>query len=232
MTGWITGIGWVNGDGCGHGRAAQAAPCWTATVSVPTRRQVFAKADLRFGRLDDFSRVGLAAIACCLRDAGLEQWQHKRAIGIVAATRKGCLTTDLAYLDTLLASGGALASPNLFAYTLPNCFLGEAALRFGLVGNSLIINQSPRNDLEVLRYALQELSWSCGQQGVLAGFCDVPPPDEKERAGALFVMIEATADTGTAPYGRLDLQGDRLVFNGRAMPDVDALVAACFGTMS
>ena len=37
-------------------------------------------------------------------------------------------------------TSGRLSSPNLFAYTLPNSFAGEAALRFGLTGPTLVVN--------------------------------------------------------------------------------------------
>lgn len=228
MTGWIRGIGWVDAAGCGNGRSSVIAPAWGGNVPIPSRKDIFDQPDMRFGRLDDFSRVGLAAITYCLRDAEREQWQQKRPIGMIAATHRGCLATDLTYLQSMLAEGGKLASPNLFAYTLPNCFLGEAALRFGLVGNSLIINQSTGDDLEMIRYALQELNWS-DQQGVLAGFCNVPPEGYGETAGALFLLIDSAGDgDGDATgYGRLDDDGERLLLNGKVVTDINALVAAC-----
>ena len=229
MTGWIKGIGWVSAMGCGRGRMADSAPIWNGTLVIPARKDLFAQADLRFGRLDGFSRTGLAAITMCLRDAGAEEWQDKRAIATMAVTRGGCLQTDLDYLATVIEAGGKLASPNLFAYTLPNCFLGEAALRFGLTGNSLILQQDGGTEVDVLCRGLEELTWShCA--GVLAGFCEVPvaglacPPSGY---GSLFVLIEGTPEPRTGCYGKLNCAGNRLFLNDTPLTNFNDLLDAC-----
>ena len=64
----------------------------------------------------------------------MDHWQQKRRVAILAETYSGCLETDCDYFTTVIPEQGALASPQLFAYTLSNTFLGEAALRFGLTG--------------------------------------------------------------------------------------------------
>ena len=226
---WINSIGWVTAAGCGMGRTASEQPLCSGTLEIPTRKQIFAEPDKRFGRLDAFSRVGLAAITFCLRDAGEEQWNEKRPIGIVAASRYGCLATDIDYLETMMPEGGKLASPNLFAYTLPNCFLGEAALRFGLTGNSLILNQLDDTMLNAVRFALEELAWS-DQQGMLAGICDLEFPTEDESTdvpGSLFLLLGREPGVAAEPYGVLELVGEQLFFNGDCVPDLPALITAC-----
>ena len=230
MKGWINGIGWVTPAGFGCGRENTQQPLCNGTLEIPKRKQVFAKADMRFGRLDEFSRVGLAAIAFCLRDAGTEEWDEKRSIGIVAASRYGCLQTDLAYLDTLLPEQGKLASPNLFAYTLANSFLGEAALRFGLTGNTLVFNHAETTALAPLCYALEELEWG-GQQAIIAGICDLPAPaefsSENETPGSLFVLLSKKPPVGQSAYGALGLRAGKLIFSGEPVTDLSALIAAC-----
>ena len=229
---WINSIGWVTASGCGVGRSTKEQPLCPGPLDIPTRKQIYAEPDKRFGRLDAFSRVGLGAITFCLRDAGEEQWAEKRPIGIVAASRYGCLTTDIAYLETMLPDGGKLASPNLFAYTLPNCFLGEAALRFGLTGNTLILNQSDDSKLCAVRFALEELAWS-DQQGVLAGICDLEYPEEmsgNESSGGLFMLLSREPGRKLEPYGALELDGEQLLFNGNRMADLPALISACLTT--
>jgi 3-oxoacyl-[acyl-carrier-protein] synthase II len=232
MKAWINGIGWSTAAGCGSGRQVTEQPLRPGELPIPTRKTVFEKVDSRFGRLDDFSRIGLAALAFCLRDAGAEEWREKRAIGILASTRYGCLATDQAYLQTMLADGGKLASPNLFAYTLPNCFLGEAALRFGLTGNTLIVNRRDPSRLSALRMALEELAWS-EQQAVLAGCCDLNPPAElatgDDLPGALFLLLGRAPTEQFSPYGELELRGDDLLFAGQPVADLPGLVAACLG---
>lgn len=228
MKAWINGIGWVTARGCGLGQDGGEQPLQPGPLEIPTRKQVFAEVDKRFGRLDDFSRIGLAAITFCLRDARAESWQEKRPIGIIAASRFGCLATDLAYLETMIPAGGKLASPNLFAYTLPNCFLGEAALRFGLCGNSLLLNQFDPAQLAALHYALDELAWG-ENEALLAGVCDLPfPGDEAEStpSGSVFLLLGRTAgEHGT--YGELCRNGACLQLNAQSVTTLPELLAAC-----
>lgn len=233
MKAWINGIGWVTPAGCGQGRQFQSQPLQPGELQIPTRKDVFTQIDRRFGRLDDFSRVGLAATAFCLRDGKAEDWQEKRPLGIVAASRYGCLQTDLDYLQTMIPQQGKLASPNLFAYTLPNCFLGEAALRFGLTGSSMIINRRDPTYLAPLKYGLEELAWS-EQCGVLAGIVDLTPPSElaasDDLTGSLFLLLERAPRTEIGCYGELALQGEELRFSGKPVGDLLQLVAACLET--
>jgi len=229
MTGWITGVGWVAAAGCGRGRTAEAAPQWNDTMVIPARKDLFEKADLRFGRLDGFSRTGLAGITMCLRDADREAWQDKRAIATMALTTGGCLQTDLDYLATVVEGDGKLASPNLFAYTLPNCFLGEAALRFGLTGNSLILQQDGGAELDVLGRALEELAWS-NYAGVMVGFCEVPVtglPCPSSGYGSLFVLIEGTPEPPTGSYGKITLEDNQIFFNDNPLASFRHLLDAC-----
>ncbi len=231
MKGWINGIGWVTAAGCNGGRNTTQQPLVPGVVEAPKRKQIFSQSDLRFGRLDEFSRIGLGALAFCLRDGGAEDWDEKRQIGIVASSRYGCLQTDIAYLDTMLPDNGALSSPKLFVYTLPNSFLGEAALRFGLTGNTLILNQDDSTGgLAAVRYALEDLSWS-EQPAILTGICDLLPPPElasgDECPGALFMLIEKEPSSSVASYGEVELRGDEIYFAGAKVADFRALVGEC-----
>ncbi len=230
MKGWINGIGWVTPAGLGCGRDHSRHPLCPGPLTIPKRKQVFAKADMRFGRLDEFSRVGLAAVTFCLRDAGIEEWDTKRPVGIVAASRYGCLPTDLAYLETLIPEHGKLASPNLFAYTLANSFLGEAALRFGLAGNTLVFNHADPTSLAPLCYALEELEWS-DQQALLAGICDLPTVAGigagEEIPGSLFLLLSKEPSDARPSYGAIELDEGRLLFSGTPVTDLAQLIAAC-----
>ncbi len=227
MKAWINGIGWHTPAGSGQGHRDAGHPLTAGNLEIPTRKQIFAEPDKRFGRLDDFSRLGLAAAAFCLRDAERDAFSEARPIGIVAASRYGCLATDRDYLETMLVDGGKLASPNLFAYTLANSFLGEVALRFGLGGNSLVINQHDPDRLAAVRYALEELSLS-DQTGMLAGICDLPCA-ELERSGevpgALFMLLEK--EPHVTGYGCLELIEKTLTLNGKPVSDLTGLVSCC-----
>lgn len=230
MKGWINGIGWVTAAGCNSGRNTDQQPLLPGSLEIPKRKQVFTKPDMRFGRLDEFSRIGLGAIAFCLRDAEEESWDEKRSIGIIAASRYGCLQTDIAYLQTMLPEQGKLASPNLFAYTLANSFLGEAALRFGLTGQTLVVNQDDESGLSVLRYALEELAWS-EQHSILTGICDLNPPQELSTRdgypGSLFFLLGKEPSASLSSYGELQQLGDEIFFSGARVADFRSLVAEC-----
>ena len=198
-----------------------------------TREDVFPEPNLRFGRLPQYSRVGLAAVAFALRDAGMEHWETKRSAGLVASTRAGCLATDIEYYNTVLPEGGGVPSPNLFSSTLPTCFLGEAAIQFGLTGPTLIVNDPAEDALSGVRMALESLSWGeCGT--MLAGHIDLPagpaipgirPPCDRRAlhgAGECPGFRPQTA-TGRsicpmeAPFGT----------NGIGVADLNELVRAC-----
>lgn len=233
MKAWINGIGWVTPAGFGQGRQSQSQalqPLQPGELPIPSRKDVFAQIDRRFGRLDDFSRIGLAAVTFCLRDAMVEEWQEKRPIGIIAASRYGCLRTDLDYLQTMLPEQGKLASPNLFAYTLPNCFLGEAALRFGLTGNSMVINRRDPTCLSSIKLGLEELAWS-EQSGMLVGIADLSPPPEltgqDDRPGSLFLLLERDARADGSSYAELVLQGEELRCNTELVDDLTQLLDVC-----
>ncbi|WP_224984077.1 beta-ketoacyl synthase N-terminal-like domain-containing protein [Geomonas agri] len=176
MKAYLNGIGWVTGTGCGMGSQRSDQVFVDLPLPALVRRDVFAEPNQRFGRMSDYAKLGLSALAFALRDAGLETWSEKRPFGVVAGTRLGCLATDLDYQRTVLLEGGGLASPNLFAYTLANCFLGDAAILFGLTGSLLAVNETESTGLGALAMALDQLALK-EEPVVLAGVCDLAPPE-------------------------------------------------------
>ena len=121
----ISGIGWVTAAGMGCGRDHDDFSMPNRPLPAIDRKSVFDRPDKNFGRMDEYSRLGLAAVTFALRDAGLEQWESKRDIGVIAATGYGCLWTDIDYYETVIPHEGTLASPNLFAYTLSLIHISE-----------------------------------------------------------------------------------------------------------
>lgn len=229
MDAYICGIGWVTGAGCGWGK--QGGDCNFSELPPPrlTRKDVFPEPNQRFGRMSEYTKLGLAAITFALRDAGLESWSDKRPIGVVASTRLGCLATDLEYHRTVLLDGGGLASPNLFAYTLANCFLGDAAILFGLTGSSVAINETGDDNLGAIRMALEDLEMGEAET-ILAGICDLPVPDAVAgcvalKPGALFLVLSANPPATPVAYGTVSRGEDgRVLHNGIAANSLAALV--------
>ena len=233
MTGSIVaGIGWVTAHGPGRGREASGFSMTSDPSPAVGRENVFPEPNLRFGRLPQYSRLGLAAIAFALRDAGMEHWETKRPAGIVASTRAGCLATDIDYYDTVLPEGGGLPSPNLFSSTLPTCFLGEAAIQFGLTGPAFIVDDPAEDALSGVRMALESLSWGeCGT--MLAGHIDLPPVPafhgvRLRHTGALFLVLESARAPDVPGYGTLDLSREGAVLHeGIEIAGMNGLVRAC-----
>lgn len=228
---YLCGIGWVTGAGFGWGR--QGGDCTLPDLPLPalTRKDVFPEPNQRFGRMSDYAKLGLAAVAFALRDAGLEAWIDKRPIGVIASTRLGCLTTDLEYHQTVLLNGGGLASPNLFAYTLANCFLGDAAIQFGLTGSLLAINETGEDGLGSLRMAMEELALGEADT-MVAGICDLPAPDVfgdsvTGKPGAIFLALSTTPPASPACYGTVSCRDDgRILYDGKPSGNLLELVRA------
>jgi 3-oxoacyl-[acyl-carrier-protein] synthase II len=229
MNAYLIGIGWVTGAGFGWGR--QGGDCAFSSLPLPalTRKDVFAEPNQRFGRMSDYAKLGVASLAFALRDAGLEIWSDKRPIGVIAATRLGCLATDLEYHRTVLLNGGGLASPNLFAYTLANCFLGDAAIQFGLTGSLLAINETEEGGLGAIRMALDELAMGEAET-MLAGSCDLAVPDAftgsaMVKPGAIFLVLTTTPPADSNNYGIVTLTDyGTLLYNGSATGSLVELV--------
>jgi 3-oxoacyl-[acyl-carrier-protein] synthase II len=230
MDAYICGIGWVTGSECGWGK--QGGGCTFSELPLPhlTRKDVFPEPNQRFGRMSDYTKLGLAAITFALRDAGLESWADKRPIGVVATTRLGCLATDLEYHQTVLLDGGlASASPNLFAYTLANCFLGDAAILFGLTGSSVAINETGEDNFGAIHMALEELAMG-ETETILAGICDLPVPEAVAgcvtlNPGALFLVLSAIPPTTSVSYGTISCADDGIILhNGKPSDNLSELV--------
>lgn len=237
MNAFITGMGWVTPTNMGCGRDHDRFEMMPGELPEITRKAVFDKPYPHFGRLDRYSRLGLSAVAFALKDAQLNTWTCKRPIGIIASTVHGCLETDIDYYDTVVPEDGRLASPNLFAYTLPHSYLGEAAIRFGLTGASYIIGVSTMADLWCLRLALVGISG--GQfDKVLGGLCDLgqrPPYSDSDQSagGALFFVIEKKTTRKYLIYGELRLSPDgELMFDGAEVKDLPALAQHCIVSFS
>ena len=237
MKAFITGIGWVTATNMGCGRDHNRFELKAGKLPDINRKDVFDAPYPHFGRLDRYSRLGLSAIAFALRDAGLNRWTHPRPISIIASTAHGCLDTDLNYYDTVIPEDGRLASPNLFAYTLPNSYLGEAAIRFGLTGASYVISESTRSELWCLRLVLAGMAG--GQfDKALGGRCDsghYPPFPESDRTagGALFFVIEKKTINACTVYGDVDIDSrGELLFNGTRVKDLATLARYCIAACS
>jgi 3-oxoacyl-[acyl-carrier-protein] synthase II len=180
--------------------------------------------------MDEYSRLGFVAIALALEDSGLGIGRERRAVGVAASSTYGCLATDRDYFDTVLPQEGRLASPSLFAYTLPNCFLGDAAIRFGLTGPTLVVSERRPTGLAAVRLALESLAWG-EAEAMVCGVCDLPAPDgvvapAALAPGAVFLALgEGPGRPSHTPYGEVSLApGGGVRFDGTRAETLGDLV--------
>ncbi|MCJ7593818.1 MAG: hypothetical protein MUO52_03470, partial [Desulfobacterales bacterium] len=196
----ITGIGWITAKSAGCARDHEFFSMTDGDLPPITSQSLFNEFYSPFRRMDEYSKLGLGAIAFALKDAGLDEWTEKRNVGIIASTIYGCLSTDIDYFDTVMTDHGAGASPAIFSYTLSNIFLGEAAIRFGLTGTTFIINEERPLGLRCLELALASITRGEADK-MLCGVCNHHCPKGFEKickvpAGALFFVLEATPAKG------------------------------------
>jgi 3-oxoacyl-[acyl-carrier-protein] synthase II len=232
MKAMITGVGWVNNAGRGQGRQSVFNPGGSEGRLDLSRKGVFDKPISRYGRMDHYSKLGLLAISMALKDARLDQWTEMRNIAIMASTVYGCLQTDVDYYDTVMTEEGRLASPNIFAYTLSNTYLGEAAIYFGLTGAAFIINEGSISGFYGLLLAMNSLArGEC--EAVITGICDAGPPSSlgltgRAVPGALFFVLQPASDRQAWSYGTLtqEEKGD-IFFEGKTVEALPELAVWC-----
>jgi 3-oxoacyl-[acyl-carrier-protein] synthase II len=233
----ITGIGWVTAGGMGTPKERDAFAMPSGNLPEIGPESVLSKAYPYFRRMDAYSKLGLVAITLALKDANLDRWTEKRNIGIIVATAYGCLHTDMDYYDSVIGQHGTGASPALFSYTLPNVFLGEAAIRFGLTGISFVLSEHPPFGRSCLQLALTHIACTATEK-ILCGFCDLGrPPSLGEgndvACGALFFMIEKHPFREALTYGQLHLKrSGEVLFNRCEIADLCMLAQKCLEATS
>ena len=211
----IAGGGWVTASGIGQ---INEGDCFSMPEGPlpPLRRDLCSSdPDPRWGRLDCYSKAGLIGASLAIKDSGLNSSIEPIETAIIASTFSGSVEVDHKYYETVLPQAGLLASPNLFAYTLPNCMLGEIAIRYGLTGPAMVVSQPTDDMLNGILYGAQCLYSGLSKQ-VVAGYCNVEygldQINTRFRPGAVFlVMQEATEPCSLAFDGVNLLYKDKVI---------------------
>ena len=211
----VQGGGWITH--AGFGTIGQGKPLDMIPGELPkiARKDVFSEPDQRFGRLDDYSKLGVAAFTFAMRDANIKCEDNCGAMGVVNVTYTGSILADSAYFQTVVEQHGLLASPNLFAYTLSNCLLGEISIRFGITGPCLVIEQ-PQCSLVGIEAAL-DLLYDGICHTVVSGYCDVVGAGGQQ--GAFFLVLKKTNSSGELCYDR-----NEIYWKGLPQSDLVSLV--------
>jgi len=191
-----------------------------------TAKNILGYAYKPFGRMDYFSKLGFSGIYKAMENAKLNKWQEKRNIGLIASTVFGCLGTDLDYFATMKPNNGIAASPALFAYTLPNSFLGEAAILLGLTGEAFVINGDDSTGIIGLSMAMTALFEDDSLDAMVCGICDAPWPEHFKNQGrlyegALFMVLENIKKNPVNSYGTLGFdRSGMIIYNQKTVKDI------------
>ncbi len=218
----IIGGGWVTASGTGQINCGDVFSMPKGPL-VPLRREMCSSApDPRWGRLDRYSKAGLIGASLAVKDAGLDSNAEPTETAIIVSTFNGSIEVDYKYYETVLPQDGLLASPNLFAYTLPNCMLGEIAIRYRFTGPAMVVSQPAADMLNGVLFGAQCLYSGMSKQ-VLAGYCNVEhgldPIHTGFRPGAVFlVMQKATGKTSLA------YDGTNLLYQGKVITNLVEII--------
>jgi len=209
---YITGIGWVNSISMGRGLIKWLDDPQACTNELPKirGRDLFSETNHRFGRLDTFSRVGFAGIVQSINDAGLTGPSDFHNTGLIAVSNHGCTEIDVNYFKTVIPENGKFCSPNLFAYTLPSCFLGEVSIHFQFFGPCLVMNGGKDAEYLALTQSLLLLR-EHDLSHIIVGKNDswkpsFSSPKRTNPLGSVFLTISKFTNPNKRHYGTLSLQ--------------------------
>lgn len=196
-----------------------------ATAQEPDLFSTLTKFFPRFGRFDRYTRWGCAASYLALREAGLETVKRWKNTGFLLSGQYGSFITDLSYYSTT-NDGGALASAQLFSYTLPNIIIGECALRFGLTGPTYCLDSEGDRGREALRQAAFYLRRDLAE-AMLVGWLEALPvqaPPQEE--GAIVVVLANRKNSqDIRPSLGKDASGELRSSSGERIESLDDFLA-------
>lgn len=129
---FITSCGYIDESGFGSSRSH-----WTwedvncAGLADLRWRMISDKLFDRFGRLDLFSKLALAAVETLQLEIPGKNIRHPD-MGISLGSQFGSFEVDVNFMRSKKGAGGG--SPILFPYTLPSTAIGEIAIRYRIMG--------------------------------------------------------------------------------------------------
>ncbi len=124
-------------------------------------------------RRPPFHRMGPRTLAAVLAASGALEAagctgipeEGTERVFLWVATDRGSEDADGAYWETARDEGGCLASPALFADTLPSALAGEVARALGLTGPALVT--AGTGAVEAAAASARDLAESMGTAGIL-----------------------------------------------------------------
>jgi hypothetical protein len=117
-----------------------------------TRAQVLDKPYLSFGKLSLPDRLAFSAGSLVLSDCPITE---KESAGICLGLPGGSLSTDLRYMESVIAG---FPSPAVFSATLPSSAIADIAIFYGLKGENRVFAGGAESGLYALDCAVTLLS--------------------------------------------------------------------------
>lgn len=180
----ITGFGIVSPLGCSidemtehflAGAGVESSSGGSVVQDIPIR-MLSGETRSRIGRLDRLSRLFLSASHLGVQSAQLIVGDvGGERVGLSFGTGLGCLLTDEEYNRRVVEQGPALASPQLFAYTVSSAAAGEVSIALGIKGPNVTAHMGFAAGLGALGYGF-DLIQSGKADVVLAGGADAIGP--------------------------------------------------------
>ena len=208
----VMGGAWITASGIDCMSDSKDFSMPEGTLPELRRQLLTTSPDQRWGRLDNYSKAGLIASSLALKDAGIDTVDAHKTTAIVVSTVTGSTDVDNKYFQTVLPQEGLLASPNLFAYTLPNCMLGEVSIRHGFTGPAMILSQTTSDMMNGIVGGIKLLHYGLCER-VVAGYCNIEAGmdsvDTECKPGAVFLVMQKMEKNS-----RLIFNNSELLYNG------------------
>jgi 3-oxoacyl-[acyl-carrier-protein] synthase II len=113
---------------------------------------------MKIRRMNNLSRMGLAAAKLAVADAGLEAAGFARPeVGVAIGTAFGPVQTSIEYLREYMEKGAALAPPQLFAESVANAPGSHIAIEHGFEGFNVTFTQRESSAMTALMFACGQL---------------------------------------------------------------------------
>ena len=186
----VLGGSWISGDGYGTLKSKINTASFNNEPVLPEYRELFKEPLSRYGRFDNYTKIGCSAAALALKDSNLHITNIKRPIGFIISSIYESYNTDIEYYKSTIENNGAFTSPNLFSYTLPGIVLGECSAYFKLSGPSLCIGENPDKGFGYSALKTSLLMLETGEADtIITGWLDYPPDICSGLKGAVFAVL-------------------------------------------
>ena len=213
----VVGGAWVTSSGIGSVNGGDDFSMPDGAMPQLRRELLSPRPEQRWGRLDYYSKAGLVAASLAMEDAGLNPQNAPSSTAIITSTASGCVDVDHDYFRTVVPQSGLLASPNLFAYTLPSCMLGEISIRYGLTGPAMVVSQTTPDMINGIVGGAKLISYGLCEK-VIAGYCDtetgIHHVDTQCKPGAVFLILEEAEEGSSLIFDGSELKCDGRVLHG------------------